>query len=151
MARPAAPVKLPLLERIGGGSHGQALDAAGLRDAVGRELLRLLNQRSAVPDGAALHAPLSVPDYGLPDWSALYAANADDRLHLAQAVVRAIATFEPRLQQPAAHVGLHPGGLQQLLVQVRGTLALGAVRHPVSYGIGLSGAGAALLGPGTLA
>ncbi|WP_313177383.1 type VI secretion system baseplate subunit TssE [Massilia sp.] len=140
-ARPHTdPARLPLLERLGRKGHGGVLDADGLRASVGAELLRLLNGRSA----SGRSEGLSVPDYGIPDWTALYAANADDRQRLANGVARAVRAFEPRLRAPQAEVLLHPAGLRLLLVRLRGRLQIGG-GQAVTYAITLGSDGARLV------
>lgn len=142
MAFQAAPARLPLLERLGAHGHGRALDLAGLRDSVGRELLRLLNTRNSPPPGMAP----SVPDYGLPDWSSLYAANAEDRIRLARRMERAIEAFEPRLSRPQVDVAPHPAGMQLLLVRLSGQLVVDGAASPVVFDIGLGSGGASMPG-----
>lgn len=142
MAGNPAAARLPLLERLGRRGHGRALDGAALRDSVGRELLRLLNTRSS-PHPAR---PLSVPDYGLPDWSSSYAADVDDRLRLARGIEAALRAFEPRLRAPQAEVFADPDGMRRLRVRVSGRLWTDGAAWPVDYGLALDGNGAALLG-----
>jgi len=145
MADKLGAARLPLLERLGQGGHGRALDPAALRDSVGRELVRLLNTRSS-PHGAHPERPLSVPDYGLPDWSSSYAADVDDRQRLARTIEAAVRAFEPRLWAPRAQVFTDPDGMRRLRVQVSGSLWTGGAAWPVDYGVALDGNGAALLG-----
>ena len=142
MAAKPADARLPLLERLGRRGHGRTLDPAALRDSVGRELLRLLNTRSS-PHPAR---PLSVPDYGLPDWSSSYAADVDDRQRLARTIEAALRAFEPRLLSPRAEVFADPDGMRRLRVQVSGRLWIDGAPGPVEYGLSLDGSGAALLG-----
>jgi len=137
--------RLPLLERLARGGHGAALDAEGLRAAVGRELLRILNGRSVGGRGEGVSVSLSVPDYGIPDWTALYAANADDRQRLANGVARAVRAFEPRLEGPRAEVLLHPAGLRLLLVRLSGRLRFNGASLAVAYAITLGSDGARLV------
>lgn len=131
--------RLPLLERLGPGGHGHALDAAGLRASIGRELARLLNTRSVPVPG---RAP-SVIDYGLPDPSTLYAANAEDRDVLARAVLRAIVAYEPRLLAPAVEVLPEPDA-RVLRVGVSGTVRVAGRLSPARYSVALGGGGAAV-------
>lgn len=142
MAGHLAAARLPLLERLGRRGHGGALDAAALRDSVGRELVRLLNTRSSPHPSR----PLSVPDYGLPDWSSSYAADVDDRLRLARTIEAAVRAFEPRLGAPRAEVFADPDGMRRLRVHVSGRLWTDGAAWPVEYGLALDGTGAALLG-----
>lgn len=135
--------RLPLLERLGRDGHGAPLDADGLRASVGRELVRLLNTRTgAAPAGRRL----SVVDYGLPDWSSSYGADAEDRQRLARAIERAVRAFEPRLRDPQATVEPHPAGLRQLHVVLAGRLSADNAAGDVRYGLGLDNAGAVLFG-----
>jgi type VI secretion system protein ImpF len=142
MAEQPVPPRLPLLERLGRHGHGRPLDPAALRDSVGRELVRLLNTRSS-PRPAG---PLSVPDFGLPDWSSSYAADVDDRQRLARTIEAAVRAFEPRLRGARAEVFADPDGMRRLRVQVSGSLWTDGAAWPVDYGLALDGSGAALLG-----
>lgn len=151
MAVKLAPPRLPLLERLGRHGHGRALDVAGLRDSVGSELLRILNTRSSPCSGPSRGPELSIVDYGVPDWSGSYAADLEDRTRLARNLERAVRAFEPRLREPRVEVDLHPEGMRQLLVRLSGTLWVSGAADAVSYGLGLDGNGAALIGMATKA
>ncbi len=143
MVQHSAAARLPLLERLGRDGHGRALDRDGLRDSVGRELLRLLNTRSGPrPTGA-----LSVIDYGVPDWSSCYTADFEDRQRLARVIEAAVRAFEPRLRAPRAEVLADPGGMRRLRVLLHGALWDDGAGSAITYGLALDGAGAAPLGP----
>jgi type VI secretion system lysozyme-related protein len=111
------------------GASGRLLDRAGLERSVARELLRLLNRRTAPCATAAL----TVLDYGLPDWSALHPANPEDRARLARSIVRAIQTFEPRLRDPRVEVGPSARDHGALVVRLSARLALGADSWPLPF------------------
>lgn len=76
---------------------GDALSVAGVEASVLRELRRLLNSRSRLPLETFLDAPLTVLDYGIPDYSARSAQSEADRKLVASAIVRAVEAFEPRV------------------------------------------------------
>jgi type VI secretion system protein ImpF len=76
---------------------GDALSVAGVEASVLRELRHLLNSRSRLPLESFLTAPLTVLDYGIPDYSARSAQSEADRQLIAAAIVRAVETFEPRV------------------------------------------------------
>lgn len=147
LAFPEAVARTPLFDRLDG-PDGPApvrmLDRHGLEHSVARELLRMLNRRAAPRLGAAL----SVPDYGLPDWSALSPANPDDRLRLARDVVRAVRAFEPRLRAPSAQVELSALGQQALAVRLAGRLGTSAQSWPVQFDLAFGPFGVSLAGPG---
>ncbi|QNA89236.1 type VI secretion system baseplate subunit TssE [Massilia sp. Dwa41.01b] len=129
--------RLPLFERLGPDGHGRALDAPGLRASIGRELARLLNARSVPVPGRQL----SVIDYGLPDPSTLYAANAEDREVLARAVLRAIVAFEPRLLVPRVEIVPDPDA-RVLRVGVSGAVRFDGRVGPARYSVALGSGGA---------
>ncbi|HEY0062470.1 MAG TPA: type VI secretion system baseplate subunit TssE [Telluria sp.] len=141
MASKLAAARLPLLERLGQRGHGRALDPAALRDSVGRELLRLLNTRRSGHASA-----LGIVDYGLPDWSSSYSADVDDRQQLARGIEAAVRAFEPRLRAPRVEVLPDPAGMRRLQVHLSGSLWIDEAAWAVSYGLGLDGSGATLLG-----
>jgi type VI secretion system lysozyme-like protein len=140
--------RMPLFERLADADPQLAdearplrmLDRAGLQASVGRELLRMLNRRST-PRG---DAPLTVLDYGLPDWTGLYAANPDDRLRIARGMLRAILAFEPRLGEPRVEVEPSASGQQVLRVRLSGRLRAGHTSWPVLFDIKLDPFGASM-------
>lgn len=116
------------------------LDAAGLQNSVSNELLRLFNIRSATQSTGSL----SIIDYGLPDWSALYASNPDHRKQIERSVVNAILAFEPRLCHPQAMVDIVPQRQQTLSIRVTGNLSSDRENWPVSFRMALAPTGAEL-------
>lgn len=77
--------------------HGDTLSVAGVEASVLRELRRLLNSRSRLTLDDFLDAPLTVLDYGIPDYSARSAQSEADRRLIAAAIERAVEAFEPRV------------------------------------------------------
>lgn len=99
------------------------LDEAQLQASVCAELERLFNTRR----GTGRTSGLTVLDYGIPDWTGLYAGNADDRLRIERGMLRAILVFEPRLLRPTVRVSVLAGSdakqaQQSLQVDVEGYL-----------------------------
>lgn len=107
------------------------LDAAGLQNSVADELRRLLNTRRAT----GRETDLTVLDYGIPDWTGLYANNSDDRLRIERGIVRAILAFEPRLREPQAKVEPIPDQDQILQVYLYGKLHNDKEAWPVLFSI----------------
>ncbi len=92
---------IPLFDKLDqhaadGGQSVDALSVDGVEASVLRELRLLLNSRSRLPIGEFMEAPLTVLDYGIPDYSACSAQSEADRRLIASAIERAIAAFEPR-------------------------------------------------------
>lgn len=93
---------IPLFDKLDqhvdhAGDSGDALSVGGIETSVARELRRLLNSRSRLSLEDFLAAPLTVLDYGLPDYSARSVQSEADRRLIASAIVRAIEAFEPRV------------------------------------------------------
>ncbi|WP_035056422.1 type VI secretion system baseplate subunit TssE [Andreprevotia chitinilytica] len=105
-------------------------DRDALIESVGAELSRLLNTRRAT--SSYLKTP-TVIDYGVPDWSALYADRAEDRKHLAWDIRLAIGYFEPRLTQVNVTVDPIDTRRQALRVRISGVLQAGNVRWPAVF------------------
>lgn len=131
-------------------SEGKAvrvLDLPALRQSVRRELTRLLNTRSPRPEAFENGEPLTVLEYGIPDFSHRSAASADDRRRFAETLSRAIAAFEPRLRQVKVTLEPSPADPTRLTGFVDAILEVGTVKEPISFplSVGGSSAGAAVL------
>lgn len=146
---PAAWARMPLFDRLVDDDPASSRDAQprrmldrdGLQASVGRELLSLMNRRSAPRHGRAL----TVLDYGLPDWTGLYASNPDDRLQIARGVLRALRAFEPRLRAPRVEVAPAPHSAQALLLHLSGSLGADGDSWPVQFVVQVGPEGARLL------
>ncbi|QEL55954.1 type VI secretion system baseplate subunit TssE [Chromobacterium paludis] len=114
---------------------------AALLESVRAELERLLGSRR---DSQPRLAPLSVIDYGVPDWSALHADRGADREQLARAIRQAIQAFEPRLARPEVTVAAVAGRRQTLSIEIRGELAAAGETWPVAFIARLGEGGASL-------
>jgi type VI secretion system lysozyme-related protein len=127
--------RAPLLDRLAsqdeaGLAPAVAFDRQALSESVRQELLRLLNTRRSVRPRLK---QLTVIDYGIADWSGLYADRSDDRLKLAREVRLAIAHFEPRLQLTDVDVQPLDGSRHALRVRIAGLLRGGSETWPVDF------------------
>jgi type VI secretion system lysozyme-like protein len=103
-------------------------------EAVRRDLVWLLNTRSAFPEKAMQGRELTVIDYGLPDFGRAYGASYDDRRRLGKVLARTIEAFEPRLREVRVTVEPDPAQQKRLQVVVEGELVLDKTRRePVSF------------------
>lgn len=128
--------RAPLLERLAsdneaGFAQAKEFDRQALSESVREELLRLLNTRRAQRSRLK---QMTVIDYGIADWSGLYADRSDDRLKLAREVRLAIAHFEPRLQLSEVDVQPLNGSRHALRVRIAGQLRSGSSEiWPVAF------------------
>lgn len=111
----------------------RAFDKAGLRESVRRELERLLNTRSSLPAERLAGRPLTVIDYGVPDFVDHTPKNPTDRARIAAVLERTIAAFEPRLREVKVEIGDLRGEDQALWVKVDAQLVCESVREPISF------------------
>ncbi|MEX6500627.1 type VI secretion system baseplate subunit TssE [Pseudomonas zhanjiangensis] len=130
----------PLLDRLASYDEARpaqvpAFDRQALADSVRQELLRLLNTRRSLRPRLK---QLTVIDYGIADWSGLYADRSDDRLRLAREIRLAIAHFEPRLQLGEVDVQALDGSRHALRVRINGYLRSGVEEWPVAYAMDLA-------------
>lgn len=114
------------------------MGAADLQNSIGNELRRLFNTRSTTHgDG-----PLSMIDYGLPDWSTLHASNSEERKEIERGMQKAILAFEPRLRQPQVLVDPVAQHQQTLSIRLNGKLTSDDESWPVAFGIRIGTFGA---------
>lgn len=131
MAAPRPVSRPPLLERLAAdGGEPQDYGREALTESVRVELSRLLNTRRSPQPRLQ---PATVIDYGIADWSALYAERSDDRLKLQREIRTAVALFEPRLE--LQHLDVQPldGRRHSLRVRLAGCLREGTRRWPVAF------------------
>jgi type VI secretion system lysozyme-related protein len=117
-SRAALFERLAAQDEVGFGQERE-FDRRALGESVRQELLRLLNTRRSVRP--LLKQP-SIIDYGIADWSGLYADRSDDRLRLAREIRLAINHFEPRLQLGEVDVQPLDGSRHALRVRIAGHL-----------------------------
>jgi type VI secretion system protein ImpF len=111
----------------------RTLSGKSLRDSVARDLIWLLNTRTALSASVYHQKPLTVTDYGIPDFGRSSPANPDDREVLARTITKAISAFEPRLRNPRVFVKPEMRDEKTLSVTIEGVMTVGSVRMPVSF------------------
>lgn len=106
-----------------------------LRDAVARDLERLLNTRCALRSDAVDVGALtkrSVLCFGVPDFADRVMASSEDQRFIARSLAEAIEAHEPRLQQ--VQVSFQSGdGVGVLNFVIRATLVVRPMREGVSF------------------
>jgi type VI secretion system lysozyme-like protein len=153
MARAGVTVgaRAPLFDRLAGREAVQygdpplplrILDRAGFMESLQRELRRVLNTRRPEFKSTALGGTEpTVIEYGLPDYSAMYTQNTEDKKKLANLVQSTIERFEPRLRDPKVEVTVLGNSEKALLVKVAGTVQFGRETERVSFAVSVSGKG----------
>jgi type VI secretion system protein ImpF len=117
----------------------QTCSVEQLRDAVARDLERLLNARSAVlsddVDAPRLgpHARASVLCFGVPDFAGRVLASSEDQRFIATSLARAIEAHEPRLRQVAVEFTQSDSSGRALQFTIRATLVVRPARESVSF------------------
>ncbi len=99
--------------------------------SIRRELLRLLNTRTATFE-KPLHG-WTVLEYGLPDFSAMYAADPRERDVLSNRIATAIMSYEPRLHDVRVTANVQAGSEKGLEIRIEAMLVWGSVTEPVSF------------------
>jgi type VI secretion system lysozyme-like protein len=120
----------------------RVLDPQELRVSVRRELERLLNTRCALTADALEERERTTLEYGLPDFGHLQTRDTGAQKRVAEEVRRAIAAYEPRLQQVTVAVerSVAPDEERRLSVRVDAMIVVGDVMEPVSFaGLGIGG------------
>jgi len=111
----------------------RTLNRKQLRDAVRKDLTWLLNTRTSLPAYRFDKGDLTVIDYGMPDFGTYFIASEPDRQRLTRRVIRAITSFEPRLQKVG--VSIDPVRLNEksLKIVIDAVIVVDTVRTPVSF------------------
>jgi len=101
--------------------------------SIAQELARLLNTRN--PQTRSERAvERTVLDYGLRDFSSLFASSPTDRDTLAREIEDTIEAFEPRLKEVSITWEPTPEGRQQQLsANIGAKIKLGTLLEPVSF------------------
>lgn len=143
--------RAPLFDRLAGreavpyGDPPRALrilDRTELSESLQRELQRLLNTRRPEFKSAALAGmEPTVIEYGLPDYSAMYTQNPEDRKKLVNLIQSTIERFEPRLRDLKVEASVLGNSEKALLVKVAGTVQIGRETERMAFAINVSGKG----------
>ena len=136
-------VQPPLLDRLidleplsGDPQQTRAAAVRSLREALRRDLEWLLNTRRTPLDltKSFEELPLSVFNYGLPDFSALSANAPKDRQKLLAELERTISLFEPRLRNVRVVLVEGSGvGTRMLRFQIEGSLQVDPSPEHISF------------------
>lgn len=108
------------------------LSAEGLKTSVRREIARILNTRSPLEWEEFMKRPLSVIDFGLPDFSGWSVQDPRTLQRLSGAIERALDAFEPRIDDVRVEVR-HDRSTHRLVVDVACDLPLGGEVEAVSF------------------
>lgn len=146
-ARPWLGARAPLFDRLVDENRlrkteerpVRLLGRDGLIASVERELALLLNTRSVRSLDQLDEGPLTVIDYGLPDYSAWYTESLTDRGRLEEVVRTVVEAFEPRLANPTVRVVPSVTDRKTLLVDIGGDLRIGTHMEPVSFPLEITG------------
>lgn len=111
-------------------------DASGLQASVLRRLELLLNTRATRERPE--EGPLTVLDYGLPDYSARYTRDPVAHRRIADEVRRAIDAFEPRLEVDAVEIIPITGHARSLSVRIEGRIRSERTTEAVAFSIALA-------------
>lgn len=111
----------------------RTLDRAALRESIRRELTMLFNTRCPLPTDRLEDRPLTVLEYGVPDFSGFSPRNVEDRRRLATLLTRAVAAYEPRLARVWVEVEATSGDDTALACTVCGELRVDGVAEPVAF------------------
>lgn len=111
---------------------------SSVRQSVAREIQNLLNTRLPPGQWEAISEPQTVVDYGIPDFSALSAANESDRRNLAEVLARKISAFEPRLSQVRLELQPHSTDQCSMIGTIEANLSIESLTRPVSFALQIS-------------
>lgn len=141
--------RAPLFDRLAGREpvpYGdpprplRILDRAALAESLQRELQRLLNtRRPEFKPGALAGAGLTVIEYGLPDYSAMYTQNPEDQKKLSILIRSTIESFEPRLRDVRVEVKVLGNSEKALQVKVAGSVMIGRETERMAFAVSVSG------------
>jgi type VI secretion system protein ImpF len=132
---------VPLFDRLCGAA-GIAFDIASceavdLHDLVQRELVRLFNVRNSLTIDDFLGGQPTALDYGLPDTLALSPQSTTDLHRFEMVVARAIALYEPRLEQVRVTVTRDQERAAAALIHLSALTAQGSNQCTVHFELAL--------------
>jgi type VI secretion system lysozyme-like protein len=108
-------------------------DLAALKESIRREIAHLLNTRCPVRQDRNG----TVIDYGLPDFSWMSAASADDRQALALVITRKVNAFEPRLREVRVTIEPDAADPRAVVGTIQAMLVVESLREPVSFPVAI--------------
>ena len=135
----------PLFDRLGTvidekRIYSSRLNIQQLQFSVFSELNRISKTRSHLDIKEFLNKePLTVLDYGLPDFFGYSIQNSSERESLKRVLIKAFLSFEPRLQTPIIDFDLNQIEKYILNFHVSGKVIFGITLEPVTFMISYAG------------
>lgn len=125
-------MRVALFDRLAstGGDPYPATGVVDVGESIRLELERLLNTRRMSRQHGG---PMSVIDYGINDWSALYADREEDRRALLRDIRHSIERFEPRLRLTAVEAQTVEGHRRRLLLRIAGHVRNGPADQVLGF------------------
>ena len=138
--KPILGLRVPLFDRLADSAPEvrkehtplRIYDRAALFASIARDLGRLLNTRSTLPQNTA---QLTVLDYGIPDFSHISAADELAQRALAETIRQTIQHFEPRLEEVVVTFAPDPRSALQLLASISGKVHLSTHTEPITFSV----------------
>ncbi len=110
------------------------LDVKQLERSVFKEIIRITQTRSRLTFSEFLNKkPLTVLDYGLPDFYGKSVQNSDNRNEIHQILIKAFLFFEPRLKNINIDHLVNSQSKVELKFQISGDLQTDQSTEPVSF------------------
>ena len=132
MEQPIAP--RPVLSRINNNHYcSRHITRNELIKSVQEELSRLLNTVNLHAGHIAYDKKLTLVDYGITSFTERDAHNTSHQDWLRKAIIRAIETFEPRLDEVAITLNSNPDVPDQLLINIKAVLKSGEFREDFRF------------------
>jgi type VI secretion system lysozyme-like protein len=135
----------PLFDRLGTVNdeksiYSSRLNIQQLQFSVFSELNRISQTRSHLDIKEFLNKePLTVLDYGLPDFFGYSIQNSSERESVKKVLIKAFLCFEPRLQTPVIDFDLNQMEKYILNFHVSGKVIFGITLEPVTFLISYAG------------
>ena len=138
-----------ILERLVDGEPGRrtespplrTLDRRRLRESVRENLSWIFNTRTPLPGARFDREALTLADFGIPDFGAIFSADTEGRRLLAARLTRAVIAWEPRLSGTEVTVFPDPETPRRLLAVLTAEIVVEAARTPVSFKMNLDRSG----------
>ena len=120
--------------------YSSRLNIQQLQFSVFSELNRISQTRSHLDIKEFLNKePLTVLDYGLPDFFGYSIQNSSERESVKKVLIKAFLSFEPRLQNPVIDFDLNQMEKYILNFNVSGKVISGTTLEPVTFLIAYAG------------
>ncbi len=114
---------------------------AAYKESIRRDLTWLLSTRAPRRQKDLEREQRTVIDYGIPDFSDYYTANAEDWRKIAESVERSIRVYEPRLKNVRVKVLGAMAGVQVLPFVMEAEIWIEGKAIPVAFPIEITGKG----------